>query len=100
MSAALRVLGTARRTALAKISWLLLVVVTSVPLDKKMAELSTIKRTTQGHKRTGSCDDPASALRNPQQLFIPTATEFFGFLGRLAPPVVRSHSLSARIAAY
>jgi hypothetical protein len=35
-----------------------------------------------------------------QQLFIHAATEFFDFLGRLAPPVVRSHSLSARIAAY
>ncbi len=86
--------------ALRKISWLLPVIVASVPLDKKMVGLSTIKRTAQEHNERFIRRPRRRRCTTTQQPFIHTATEFFGFLGRLVPPVVRSRPLSAEIAAY
>jgi site-specific recombinase XerD len=89
-----------KQTALRKISWLLLVVVTSVPLDKKMVRLSTIQRTAREHNVRFMRRRRHRRCTTTQQLFIRTATKFFSFLERLAPAVVRSHPLAPRIAVY
>lgn len=88
------------RAALRKISWLLLVIVTSVPLDKKMVGLSTIERTAREHNVRFKRRPGRRRCETTQQLFIRTARDFFGFLGRLAPPLLRPCPFSSQIAAY
>lgn len=88
------------RKALLKISWLLLVIVSSVPLDKETVGLPTIKRAAREHKIRFKRAPRGRRCASSQQIFIATAKRFFHFLGRLAPLVRRPCPLESCVLAY
>ena len=77
------------RKGLKKISWLLLVIVTHVPLDPEMIDLPMIERAAKRHKRCFKRTACGRRCASSQQIFIGTAKRFFQFMGRLAPPALQ-----------
>ena len=83
--------------AVRKLSWLLFLAVTHVPLNTGTIDSRTIKQAAERHRvhiqRTARGRRCASSRR----LLISTATRFFRFIGRLAPSASRRIPLESRI---
>jgi integrase/recombinase XerD len=88
------------RKGLLKISWLLLVVVTHVPLDKETIDLPTIERAAQTHRVRFKRGPRGCRCATSRRIFIGTAKRFFGFLGRFSPPSAMDCPLQPLIATY
>jgi site-specific recombinase XerD len=73
------------REGLQKISWILLVIVTHVPLDRRIIELAMIERAAMKHKVRFKRACQGHRCAGSRKLFIGTAKRFFRFLGRLGP---------------
>lgn len=88
------------RVGLRRISWLLLVIVTHVPLDQKTIDLATITRAAKWHKIRFKHARRGRRCASSQRIFIGTAKRFFQFIGRLAAPVRRCSPCEPCVAAY
>jgi site-specific recombinase XerD len=88
------------RAGLRKISWLLLLIVTHVPLAKKIIDMPTITRAAERHKRRFKRASRSRLCSSSQRIFIGTAKRFFQFIGRLAPPVGRDAPCESDVSAY
>lgn len=86
--------------SLRKIAWLLLVIVTSVPLGKGIVEISAIRRAARVHKLRFKRGPRGRRCASSQQIFVATAKRFFQFLGRFASPTLRPCPLESHVRAY
>lgn len=88
------------REGLQKISWILLVIVTHVPLDRRIIELAMIEQAATKHKVRFKRAFRGRRCAGSRKIFIGTAKRFFRFLGRLGPPTSRRAPMESRVTSY
>lgn len=88
------------RKGLQNISWILLVIVTHVPLDRRIIDITTIDRAAMKHKVRFKRTSQGRRGAGSRKLFIGTAKRFFRFLGRLGPPNSRRAPMESRVTSY
>jgi site-specific recombinase XerD len=83
-----------------KIAWLLLAIVRTVPLNDKMIDLSTIKRSARKVILVSKHGERRRLADSSRSIFVGTAKKFFLFLGRFLPSAPKPCSLEPEVARY